>query len=92
MKYLALLAIFFLTISSMFSLTPEQCGNTGVSCNFGQTCCRVSTQITKSGWKCYYVSNGVCCSSGDICCPQGNKCQVVGNQTICTTVKSFLEN
>lgn len=93
MKYPITFIIFliFTLTSSIISPDPEQCGSTGVRCAPGYTCCRCKydPQLCSKGWRCYAVTNGVCCSDGKTCCPYNNKCVTISDKTTCSPL-SFL--
>ena len=62
----AIINIYVLCVDSTI-----KCGSSLYKCGMKQTCCR-----GPSGWKCYNVENGICCSDGLNACPQGYTCNL----------------
>ena len=75
MRTILSLVILSVIISSVFSYPYWQCGATGkFNCQQSETCCR--SRNSQTGWTCYPLVEGVCCSDGFSVCPKGTKCNL----------------
>lgn len=87
-----ILAIFaFTCISLIFSKNPWDCDSAGrFKCSpYRQTCCR--SAVKSSGWACFDLNDGVCCSDGINACPKNFVCNLRDNRCDRGSFQ-FLEN
>ena len=73
-KILITIALFTI-ISSSLCKQYWQCDSAGKhTCSKTQTCCR--SKVSSTGWACFEIQNGVCCSDGKSVCPPNTICNL----------------
>jgi hypothetical protein len=67
--------LILLATSQILSKDPNECGTSSLySCNTTQTCCQ--NIISPSGYACFNILNGTCCTDGMSICPFNFVCNL----------------
>jgi hypothetical protein len=90
MSKIAITVLLFIISTSAICKEAWKCDSQGkYTCLANQTCCR--NKVSNTGWACYNLEDGVCCSDGLSICPCSFQCNLTAKRCDRKPTLAFLQ-